>query len=54
MRPTGGVDGSAVDTEYTYPGIHLDVDPQSFCSEAAADLDAVRSFLDSLTYAKDR
>ena len=49
MRPTA-LD-PALDTEYKYPGLHLDVDPQGYC---APDPRPVRAFLDKLTYARDR
>jgi len=51
MRPTTGVGGRAMDTEFRYPGLHLDVDPQSFCTGDGAD---VRAFLDALHYDDDR
>ena len=54
MRPTAGVDGAAMDTEYSNPGLHLDVDPQSFCSPDVAVEDEVHRFLGSLSYGKDR
>ena len=54
MRPTSGVEGASMDTEYHYPGLHLDVDPQSYCSEDAHTEAAVRTFLDSLLYGDDR
>jgi hypothetical protein len=54
MRPTSGVDGAVMDTDYKYPGLHLDVDPQSFCSEDRAVERGVRDFLDTLTYNCDR
>jgi hypothetical protein len=47
MRPTLVPGGAAMDTEYKYPGLHLDVDPQGFC---AADGGPVRMFLDGLKY----
>lgn len=40
-----------MDTEFRYPGLHLDVDPQSFCTGDGAD---VRAFLDALHYDDDR
>lgn len=54
MRPTSGVEGASMDTEYHYPGLHLDVDLQSYCSEDAHTEAAVRTFLDSLLYGDDR
>jgi hypothetical protein len=54
MRPTGGAGGAAMDTAYHYPGLHLDVDPQSFCSEDRAVEAKVRAFLDGLMYGEDR
>lgn len=54
MRPTSGMDGAAMDTEYHYPGLHLDVDPQSYCSEDTGTADAVREFLDNLLYGDDK
>ncbi len=54
MRPTSGMDGAAMDTEYHYPGLHLDVDPQSYCCEDTGTADAVREFLNNLLYGDDK
>jgi hypothetical protein len=53
MRPTAVVGGDAMDTEYKYPGLHLDIDPRCFCGgpESAA---LVQDYLSSLHYADDR
>jgi hypothetical protein len=53
MRPTAVMGGDAMDTEYKYPGLHLDIDPRCFCGgpESAA---LVQEYLSSLHYADDR
>ena len=40
------------DTEYEYPGLHLDVDPRGFCSRGFER--EVEAFLADLTYSDDK